>query len=140
MTEQTGGKTRRKRLRVRDFPRRRRLAGVPPAESEIWPEQYRGERWKPVYGIMFQGKCQLCAYSCELPKSRQVLDRLHGQARLVLCTNHPNFPGELHEMLPTETCRNFKAKAWQPVRRKWAEGSEARPDDGADPTVRRVPR
>ncbi len=133
------GAGRKKRLLVRDFPRRQQLKGVPPADSEIWPEQYRGARWKPVYGIIFQGRCQLCAYSCEQPKSRQILDRIHGQARLVLCTNHPKSPGQLREMLPTETCRNFKAKAWQPIRRKGAKATDTPLDDGADPSIRRVP-
>jgi hypothetical protein len=140
MTGRKGRKGgRRRRLRVRDFPRRQRLAGVPPADSEIWPEAFRGERWKPVYGILFAGKCQLCAYSCELPKSRQILDQLHRQSRLVLCVNHVNHPGELLEVLPTQTCRNFKAKAWQPAR---AERTEAAPNPAAeavDDSVRRVP-
>jgi hypothetical protein len=34
---------------------------------DVWPEEYRGERWKSVYAILFAGRCQLCAYSCPLP-------------------------------------------------------------------------
>jgi hypothetical protein len=137
--EGPGQAWRRKMVTIRELPRRRRLPGVPPAESEIWPEQYRGERWKPVYGILFRGKCQLCAYSSELPKSRRILDRLHGQSRLVLCTNHPTSPGELREMLPTETCRNFKAKRWHSLNRKRVRDIPAPTGDGSDPSVRRIP-
>jgi hypothetical protein len=129
----------RKRLRVRDFPRRQQLVGVPPANSEIWPEPYRGKRWKPVYGIMFQGKCQLCAYSSELPKSRRLLDAWYGQSRVVLCTNHPGSPGELVEMLPMHTCRNFKSKPWHLPRVQPAKRRAAPLPAKADETVRRVP-
>jgi hypothetical protein len=90
-----------------------RLPGVPPPESEIWPEQYRGKRWKPIYAKRFAGRCQLCAYSCPLPKLRQLLDEYLGVPRLLLCTNHPAEPGELREVLPTGTCRNFKARCWK---------------------------
>jgi hypothetical protein len=129
----------RRRLLVRDFPRRQRLAGVPPADSTIWPEQYRGEKWKSVYGIMFQGKCQLCAYSFEQPKSRQILDRLHGQSRLILCANHPRCPGELMEVLPTETCRNFKAKQWQIFQPTHARKRPTPAIHESDPSIRRIP-
>jgi hypothetical protein len=88
---------------------------------------------------MFQGKCLLCAYSFAQSKPRQILDQRHGIAMFVLCTNHPGYPGELHEMLPTETCRNFKAKAWKPVRQKGANVPAAVPDDGSDPSIRRIP-
>jgi hypothetical protein len=38
--------------------------------------------------------------------------------RLLLCTNHPASAGELREVLPTDTCRNFKAKCWKRPRPK----------------------
>jgi hypothetical protein len=118
---------------------RTQIPGVPPGENAIWPEQYRGKRWKPIYGLLFAGKCQLCAYSCPLPKSRQVMDKWHGQTRLLLCTNHPAGPGELREVLPIETCRNFKAKSWQPARSKPAQRQPVVTADECDPTVRRIP-
>jgi hypothetical protein len=120
-------------------PARRRIPGVPPPDSAIWPEQYRGERWKPIYGLIFAGKCQLCAYSCPLPKSRQLLDKWHGQTRLLLCTNHPGSSGELREVLPIDTCRNFKAKSWQPARCRPAQAKQTPPTDESDPTIRRIP-
>jgi hypothetical protein len=125
--------------RVRDYPRRRRLPGVPPADSVIWPEPFRGERWKPVYGLLFRGKCQLCAYAFEQPKSRQILDRLHRQSRLMLCTNHPQNQGELTEVLPTGTCRNFSVKPWHNFKHRQAKNQSNPLCDESDPSVRRIP-
>ena len=83
---------------------------MPPAEHEIGPEQCRGKNRKRAYAFLFAGRCQLCAYSCPLPKSRQLLDTLHGQTRLLLCTHHPASPGELREVLPTDTILNSRPK------------------------------
>ena len=116
----------------------RRLPGVPPPESEIWPEQYRGARWKPAYAILFAGKCQLCAYSCPPSKWRQGMDRCAGLPRLLLCTNHPDGPGELLEVLPTETCRNFEARCWRRRSARGAEDSPGSPTCAACPGVRRI--
>lgn len=101
---QAGGRAEDRRPRQR--PR------VPPPESDIWPEEYRGANWKPVYAWLYAGKCQLCAHSCPLPKSRQLRDKYLGVNRLLHCTNHPANPGGIEEVLPTGTCRNFKEKAW----------------------------
>jgi len=94
---------------------------VPPPESEVWPEEYRGENWKPIYAILFAGKCQLCAHSCALPKSRQMRDKWTGMTRLLQCMNHPAHPGEIEEVLPVDTCRNFKPKCWKWPRAKRVE-------------------
>ncbi len=127
-----------KDLRARWERLRRRLC-VPPPDSPAWPEQYRGERWKPAYALLFAGKCQLCAYSFPPSKWRQGMDRCTGMTRLLLCTNHPNSPGAPTEVLPIETCRNFKAKAWQRSRAKPAHPRPAPLCDESDPTVRRIP-
>lgn len=101
--------TRQTRARVEQ----RRRPHVPPPESDVWPEEYRGKNWKPAYAFLFEGKCQLCAHSCPLPKSRQLLDKCTGITRLLHCTNHPRNPGGIDEVLPTDTCRNFKLKPWR---------------------------
>ena len=111
---------------------------VPPPDSPIWPEQYRGKNWKSVYAILFAGRCQLCAYSCRLPRWRRLRDKLHGEPRLLLCTNHPDSPGELHEVLPIETCRNFKKKCWQRPCRRMAQDAAPTVEE-SDPQVRRIP-
>jgi hypothetical protein len=128
----------RKKGKTRVRVARKRIPGVPPADSKIWPEQYRGKNWKPAYGLLFAGKCQLCAYSCPLPESRQLLDKWYGVARLLLCTNHPASPGSVQEVLPTDTCRNFKGKSWQPPRAKAAPASPAAMPDESDPMIRRI--
>lgn len=98
-------------------PRPRRLR-VPPPESDVWPAQYRGERWKRVYGILFEGKCLLCQYGFSQPQSRRSRDRWLRQDTPLFCTNHVARPGEMIEVLATGTCRNFKARRWQHPRKK----------------------
>ncbi len=115
------------------------MAGVPPADSPIWPEEYRGKRWKSVYAILFAGRCQLCAYSCRLPNSRRLLDKWWRVTRLLLCTNHPSEPGELVEVLPIDTCRNFKAKSWQRPRPRRVQGRSRTRDSTSETEVRRIP-
>jgi len=112
---------------------------VPPPDSSIWPEQYRGANWKSIYAILFAGRCQLCAYSSPLPRWRQLRDKLHGETRLLLCTNHPDSPGELDEVLPIETCRNFKAKRWRQPCPKPAKARAPVTMDEDDGQVRRIP-
>ena len=68
---------------------------MPPPESDAWPEPYRGANWRPTYAFIFAGKCQLCAHSCPLSKSRQLRDKWTGTTRLLQCTNHPACPGEI---------------------------------------------
>jgi len=137
--QKTKGDQKNRKGKTQTRVARRRRPGVPPPDSEVWPEQYRGERWKPAYAILFAGKCQLCAYSCPLSKWRQGMDQCMGMTRLLLCTNHPDSPGELVEVLPTETCRNFKAKSWQPPRAKPAQDRPAPAREESDPNVRRIP-
>ena len=63
---------------------------VPPPDSDIWPEEYRGKNWKSVFAVLFAGKCQLCAYSCPLSKWRQGEDKFHGEPRRAApCRGHP---------------------------------------------------
>jgi hypothetical protein len=91
---------------------------VPPPESDVWPPEYRGERWKRVYGILFEGKCLLCRYGFSQPESRRSRDRWLREDTPLLCTNRAARPGQMIEVLATDTCRNFKAKHWQPGARE----------------------
>lgn len=104
---------------------------VPPPDSEIWPEEYRGANWRPAYAFIFAGKCQLCVHSCPLPRSRQLRDKWTGTTRLLQCTNHPACPGEIAEVLPTDTCRNFKLRSWP--RRKAQAKKAPRPPSVCKP-------
>ncbi len=125
--------------RQKEQRKRRKVGRVPPADSTVWPEQYRGQRWKAVYAILFAGRCQLCAYSCALPKSRQLRDKWEGTTRLLLCTNHPDSNGELREVLPIDTCRNFKRKSWQTRGARPVGDLAAVLGAESDPSVRRIP-
>ncbi|MEN6335765.1 MAG: HNH endonuclease, partial [Phycisphaerales bacterium] len=51
----------------------------------------------------------------------QLRDKWTGTTRLLQCTNHPACPGEIEEVLPTDTCRNFKPKWWGRPRKKAAK-------------------
>jgi hypothetical protein len=95
---------------------------VPPPECDIWPEEFRGERWKPIYAFLFAGKCVLCTHSTPLPRSRRLLDKRLRVSHRLHCTNHPCNPGGLEEVLLTDTCRNFKPKWWRRSRAKRAKG------------------
>jgi len=128
----------RKKSKAKTRRRKKQAPTVPPADCEVWPQQYRGENFKSVYGVLFAGKCQLCAYSCALPGSRRLLDKWQGNSRKLLCTNHPDSPGLLREVLPIDTCRNFKMKFWQTPARRRKEPA-APPFDESDPSIRRIP-
>jgi len=133
------GKSKREKMPRKAPAPFRRPPGVPPPESEIWPKEYRGKRWRPIYAKRFAGRCQLCAYSCPLPKLHQLLDEYFGVGRMLLCTNHPTEPGTLQEVLPIGTCRNFKAKSWLPPRARPVRSLPTRTSEGSDPNVRRIP-
>jgi hypothetical protein len=119
--------------------RRRRNHRVPPAESELWPVWCRGELWAPEAARWLAGRCQLCAYSCPPPEGRRWLDKLAGLPSFLTCTNHPASPGRMHEVIPTETCRNFKAARWQPPRSKPARKMPASTTGQPDGKVRHIP-
>jgi len=112
---------------------------VPPPESDVWPAQYRGERWKRVYGIFFEGKCLLCQYGFSQPESRRVRDRWLRQDTPLLCTNCDARPGEMIEVLGTDTCRNFRPKYWRHPRKKPEAVTPARWPPKRKKGVRRIP-
>jgi hypothetical protein len=81
----------------------------------------------------------LCAYGCQPPEGRRRLDKLVSLPTFLICTNHPDSPGRLREVVPTETCRNFKALRWLRPRSKQARnraGSAACQSGG---NIRRIP-
>ncbi len=111
---------------------------LPPADSDVWPPSCRGKRWKSVFAILFAGCCQLCAYACQPSETRRRLDKWAGLTSPLLCANHPDSPGVLREVLPVETCRNFRPRRWQ----KTPRTKPASPDPGTlngDDTIRHTP-
>jgi hypothetical protein len=117
----------------------RRPRHLPPAESELWPEYCRGTLWDWETARFFVGRCQLCAYSCPPPVTRRRLDKLASLPTFLHCTNHPDSGGALCEVVPTGTCRNFKAKCWRRARARPAQSQATPMADESDPTIRRIP-
>jgi hypothetical protein len=112
---------------------------VPPPDSDVWPKEYRGERWKPAYAFLFAGKCLLCTHSCPLPRSRQLEDKWLGMTPRLHCTHHPSSPGEIREVLLTDTCRNFKPKWWRRPRTKRAQAPRRPTPWRSDGKSKRIP-
>ena len=112
--------------------RRRR---IPPPESEAWPASCRGELWDRNVAMLYVGRCQMCAFASQPPKGRRFLDKKLLLPTFLLCTNHPDSPGQLREVMPTEMCRNFKPRQCPPERAKKASDAAACPSDGK---IRRI--
>jgi hypothetical protein len=112
---------------------------VPPPDSDIWPEEYRGERWRPIFAFLFAGKCVLCAHSCPLPRSRRLEDKWRRLGPRLHCTHHPSNPGGIEEVLLTDTCRNFKPKRWQRPRPGRARTRAGRPPAPSRGRTERIP-
>ena len=66
----------------------------------------RGELWNANSARFYVGRCESCVYSFQPPESRRRKDKMVGLPDMRLCTNHPDCPGELREVMPMETCRN----------------------------------
>ena len=112
---------------------------MPPAESDLWPLWCRGKLWTREAARWFAGRCQLCAYACPPPEGRRRLDKLAALPTFLICTNHPDSPGRMREVVRTETCRNYKAPRWQPPRSKSARKAPASPVREPDGKVRHIP-
>jgi hypothetical protein len=111
---------------------------LPPPDSELWPPYCRGKLWDWGIARFFVGRCQLCAYSCPPTPQRRRLDKLSGLPTFLICTNHPDSPGQLQEVIPTWMCRNFKAKSWKRPRVRPGPGHTSPSFDPSDPTLRRI--
>ncbi len=116
-----------------------RRVAVPPAESEFWPVWCWGKLWTREAARWFAGRCQLCAYACPPPEGRRRLDKRAGLPSFLICTNHPDSPGRMREVMPTETCRNYKAPHWLPPRSKSPKRIAAPPTCKTDGKVRHIP-
>jgi hypothetical protein len=117
----------------------KRREGWPPRESELWPASCRGEYWDERVAVFYVGHCQMCTYAAPPSEGQRFIEKKLMLPTFLLCTNHPDHPQQLRDVMPTQTCRNFKMKAWRPVRRRSQAVPGAAPGDGADPSVRRVP-
>jgi hypothetical protein len=117
----------------------KRTGRVPPAQSALWPLWCRGKLWTREAARWFAGRCQLCAYACPPTEGRQRLDKLASLPTLLICTNHPDSPGRMREVMPTQKCRNFRAARWQPPRLKSPKRIPTSPTYKTDGKVRHIP-
>ncbi len=111
---------------------------LPPPESEVWPEYCRGKLWDWQIARFFVGRCQLCGHSFPPPELRRQKDQMVGLAPMLLCTSHPDEPGALREVMPMDTCRNFRARCRRRPRRKPAPSHPNPTVEASDPTSRRI--
>jgi len=124
-----------------------RPAYMPGPESELWPVHCRGKLWTWEVARYYVNRCQLCAYSCRPSAFRRKLDRSAWLPTFLLCTNHPDSPGQLREVIPTGLCRNFKAKQWIAPRKERTKKARAKrekkarhaPTYESDENIRRIP-
>jgi hypothetical protein len=64
---------------------------------------------------MVKGKCINCVYSgCE--PTLWVKNRKLAWPATRTCVNHPDAPGEMVQVMPSESCRNFRPRPQGPVR------------------------
>ena len=59
---------------------------------------------------MKQRCCCQCVYAGRQPAFQVYRDMISGWGGFLSCVNHPDSPGVLREVLPTSTCRNFRAR------------------------------
>jgi hypothetical protein len=134
-------KKRKEQKRQKKGPAQARRAAkrpaMPPPESELWPPMCRGQYWTWRTAMLYVGRCQLCAYSCPPSERRRHLDKLTNLPTFLVCTNHPDSPGELRDVLPTEMCRNYRPKCWWPAQKKKANPAKDPPSPRAAPKPKR---
>jgi len=84
----------------------------------------------------FVGRCQLCEHACRQPESLRWVLREAGVAETLLCTEHPESAGQLREVWPTETCRNFRQVRVQKQRVQRKENVDVRAVDWSSPVYK----
>jgi hypothetical protein len=129
----------RKQMEDQVFRMTGRRHKIPPRDSELWPMTCRGAQWDWGIAMLYVGRCQMCAYACEPSKGRQSIDKNFWLQRFLLCTNHPDSPGRLRDVLPTEMCRNFTRKRYLPSRSKKPKDEADRRTYPSDDRVRWIP-
>jgi hypothetical protein len=60
--------------------------------------------------------CANCIYLMQATHLHRMRETMEPQLILPLCMNHPETPGEIREVHPSECCRNFKARHVPSVR------------------------
>jgi hypothetical protein len=92
----------------------------PAKDSDLWPESCRGDKWNRGTAMLYVGKCQMCEHACHPPEGRRRMDAMAFLPTFLLCTRHPDHPGQLHQVDPMQRCANYHRRRarQQPRRRK----------------------
>jgi hypothetical protein len=134
MTKRKSGKKSQGSVHV---PWRRRGAW-PPRDSELWPELCRGPYWEKRIAMLYVGKCRMCAYASAPSRGQQFFNRKLLLPPYLLCTNHPGSPGQLRDVMETQTCQNFQQKPWFRERSGKPKREPDRATHPGDDTVRQI--
>lgn len=116
--------------------RKRDRDALPPPESEVWPIWCRGELWDPVTAKYYIERCQLCEHACRASETRRRLNDAAFLSTPLLCTEHPDSPGKLREMMPTDMCRNFRPVRVEKPRVRHKENVDVRAVDWSSPVYK----
>jgi len=109
---------------------------LPPIDSEVWPPCCRGELWEWNVARYYVNRCQLCEHACRPPESRRQREFAAFLPSALLCTEHPESPGQLREVWPTGWCRNFKAVRVERLRTRRREHVDERLVDWSSPVYK----
>lgn len=109
--------------------RKRDRAALPPPESDVWPIWCRGKLWEPEVARYYIGRCQLCEHAWRPSELRRRLNSAGSVATPLLCTDHPDSPGKIREVWPTQMCRHFRQVRVEKKQRR------VRPKENMDPRL-----
>jgi hypothetical protein len=79
---------------------------------------------------------QLCEHACRPPEIRRKLNAMARRFTPLLCTEHPESPGRLREVWPTDWCRNFRQVRVQQPRARNSENVDERLVDWSSPVYK----
>jgi len=110
---------------------------LPPIDSDVWPAGCRGRLWDWSVARFYVRRCQLCAHACRPPESRRQRESEAFLPFTLLCTEHPDSPGQLREVWPTGWCRNFRpVRVERPRVRRRSENIDERLVDWSSPVYK----
>ncbi|MGE5296611.1 MAG: hypothetical protein ACM3VT_17460 [Solirubrobacterales bacterium] len=109
---------------------------LPPPESDVWPRACRGKLWDWDTARYYVNRCQLCEHAWRPPESRRRRESAASLPTVLLCTEHPDSPGQLRDVWPTWWCRNFRQVRVEKPRKKRRENTDERLVDWGSPVYK----
>jgi hypothetical protein len=109
---------------------------LPPIDSDVWPIWCRGELWEWDAARYYVNRCQLCEHAWRPPERRRRINAMGGLCTPLFCTEHPECPGQLCEVWPTDWCRNFRQVRVQRPRARRSENIDERLVDWGSPAYK----